>query len=61
MENNDEDEGTIFGLLGAVIVFIFVWFYLVSKWGFIFGILLGWIPAGILFFITGIILSFFGL
>ena len=45
------------GLCGAV-TFLGAWIYCMSEYGFLFGFGLGWLPAGILAAIVGLIVRF---
>lgn len=40
-------------LITGVLVFFGVWIYALSQWGFLFGIMFGWIPAIIAGVIAG--------
>lgn len=51
-ENNDWYFGGAF--IAGILVFIGVWIYAISEWGFLLGLIFGWIPA----IIAGIIGGF---
>ena len=43
------------GLLTGFLVFIGVWIYSLSEWGFLLGVAFGWLPAIIVGCITGLL------
>lgn len=52
---NDGDLYLGGALISGIIVFIAVWVYAISQWGFLLGIMFGWLPALIAGFIGGAI------
>lgn len=42
-------------LLVGIVIFIGVWIYSITQWGFLIGITIGWLPAIIAGFIGGIL------
>ena len=62
MENTEQiraenSEGNYWGwaFLTGILVFIGVWIYAISQWGFLLGIMFGWIPAIIAAFVAGLL------
>lgn len=51
---NGETYGA-WAVIVGIIVFVGVWIYAISQWGFLLGIMFGWIPAMIAAFITGLL------
>ena len=47
------DTYGIWAVLVGIIVFIGVWIYAIAQWGFLLGIMVGWIPAMITAYIAG--------
>lgn len=50
---------TFVAILVGLTVFVAVWLYAISSWGFLIGISLGWLPATIAAYIIGIFWPFF--
>ena len=46
MSKNGSYDGYFGGvIIAGIIVFIGVWIYAISEWGFLLGLIFGWIPA----------------
>lgn len=41
--------------ISGALIFVGVWIYALTEWGFLFGLIFGWIPAIIAAFIGGLI------
>lgn len=54
-EMNEGDTYTIGALITGIIVFVGVWLYAISEWGFLIGIMVGWFPAIIAAYIAGLL------
>ena len=54
-EKEGESNYWIWAFLTGVLVFVGVWIYAMSEWGFLLGIVFGWIPAIIAAFIAGLL------
>jgi hypothetical protein len=54
-EEKSEGSYWVWAFLTGIIVFISVWIYAMSEWGFLLGIVFGWFPAIIAAFIAGIL------
>ena len=49
------DWYTTGALITGIIVFLVVWIYAISEWGFLVGVALGWLPAAIVGSIAGLL------
>lgn len=49
------------GVLTGIVTFLGVWVYAITKWGFLIGITLGWIPAAISAVLAGFLWPLAGL
>lgn len=54
VKNNSEWYSTI-GFIVGILTFIGVWIYAMGQWGFLIGIMAGWIPAAIAAVIAGFV------
>jgi len=52
-EDTNNDTYAIGAIITGIIVFVGVWIYAISEWGFLIGIMVGWFPAIIAAYIAG--------
>jgi len=50
--------GRVLGALAGVVTFLLAWIFLISRFGLIFGVGLGWIPAGIVALIVSLFVRY---
>lgn len=54
-KNDNNDWYWVGAVITGLLVFAGVWIYAIAQWGFLLGIMFGWIPAIIAAFIAGLL------